>query len=153
MTKFTPQDWVYAHAYQTMTEEQALPHAVQIKRARSLIAFYRQQIRHLVFHYRLWLADAEYNRITGHANTARSNPLFIATLRRAIGHYRQQQSISRDLCRRQKKSTVTGPHPDFAQMNDQQIYEYLEMTHGVYFAQQVLDEMQKAKQPKPKKAA
>jgi hypothetical protein len=153
MTKFNRQDQAYAQAYQTMAEEQALPHAIQIKRAQSLLEFYRQQIRHLLFHYRLWLADAEYKRITGQSRAPRSNPLFTATLRRTIAQYRHHQVSLRHLRLIQADIRRNLPRPDFNSMSEREIYDRLEMTHGIYFAQQVVDEMQKAKTATAKKAA
>ncbi|MGE0252248.1 MAG: hypothetical protein AB7G80_06290 [Dongiaceae bacterium] len=143
----------YALAFEQYMAEGQLPYHQQLKRARFMVAFYRQEIGEWVQRYRLWLRDAAYRQANGEV-VARTHIGFQTKLRRAWKLYRLVQKLVNDLehKRQFKLESQSNPKPsnpygraDWANMDEKQLYEYLELRYGIGYALQVMEEFRKTK--------
>ncbi|MGE0251754.1 MAG: hypothetical protein AB7G80_04290 [Dongiaceae bacterium] len=143
----------YALSFEQHMAEGQLPYHQQLKRARFMVAFYRQEIGEWVQRYRLWLRDAAYRQANGEV-VARTHIGFQTKLRRAWKLYRLAQKLVGDLEQRrqmrldlQHNPRPTNPYgrADWANMDEKQLYEYLELRYGIGYALQVMEEFRKAR--------
>ncbi len=140
---FTQADSAYAEAYSAYGAEQELPYSLQLKRTRSLVAFYRMDVLELVYQYRNWLARADYLRRSQLWNAPRTNPLFLKKIRAALRQYRQHQSALRGLQSRRAQGPAKGgcKNKDWNSLSDEALQEYLELRYGLVLAQSVMDQL------------